>query len=281
VTARDAPIVGVFVRPVLGEPWTCVLRWNWKKDTLEQGAWTTLHFTLKRCCLSPDGEFLFYHARGRRRGGLFDPTLGGAFAVSRLPWVAALTHPRTFGWADVDESSPRFRGSRDALSAAEQDTLWRLFVDWPGHVHDDEHWPAPLGPGWIAIAREDLAALGVERPARAKLGATAPVPGTKLSLLALVDPRDSYWTPRLPGSRYFLIGASRKGSKDAPEVSALDGVLWAQPAPGSRLLVATTQGRLQVRRVSKSGAAEVEREHDVSGLKVKPEAAPDRAKAGL
>src|SRR5262245_14320707 len=122
IRAEQAPVACVFARCFADRRWTCVLRWNWKDGAVDEGAWTTMDIVAPRCFLSADGEFLLYAARGPVDGP-FSAFYGGAYAVARLPWLAALTDPDHVGPAGRSES-------RDALKQASQDRLWKRFDDW-------------------------------------------------------------------------------------------------------------------------------------------------------
>jgi hypothetical protein len=268
--------VAVIARLYGQERWTCLLRWNWKESRVEEGAWTSLDIAAHRCCLSPDGEFLFYHATGGSDGP-FPGFYGGAFAISRLPWLSALTDTTTFGPAGGWKS-------RDALSDREQQHLWSLFEDWPAFVRD-EHWPCQLGYRWRVATAADMNS--PETPfERAHLGATADVPDAGVRVYAVILSQ----TDKRGGSRWsiwhddlrYLIGPADGIVKPPHELS---GVRWACPAGGGRLLVAMSDAKLRVLRYKYKTGADVtssaEQEHDLAGLTPRPGPAPFWAKAGL
>lgn len=277
VAASHAPIVAVVAR-CYGEPrWTCVLRWNWKAQTVEEGAWTTMHVRAHRCTLSPDGEFFLYHAEGPTDGP-FSGYFGGAFAVSRLPWLSALTNPETWGPGGGGES-------RDALSDTDQQALWAKFKDWPAYVRD-AHWPRHLGPSWKSLAIEQAERFGVQPGSRAHLAAISELGGTDLSLLAVVgagrskhhDPSWSVWHDDI---RYFLIS---RAAASRPH-QAVQGARWLHAAEGGHLLLADDQAVLKVVRFKhNSDLDQLPKpvfEHSLRTLTPTPGPAPAWAKAAL
>lgn len=276
VAASDAPVVAVIARVYGERQWTCLLRWNWKEGTVEEGAWTTMSIAAHRCRLSPDGEFLFYHAKGGSNGP-FTGLFGGAFAVSRLPWLSALTDPTTFGPAGSWES-------RDALADDEQRRLWALFEGWPAYL-GDEHWPRQLGHAWIAKATDDArgAEAGLER---AHLAAKAEVPDTGLHVYAVVRSRTDkagwhHWDLWHDDLKFF-VGPTDE--KDTP-LQEVTGARWVSPASGGRLLVATSDARVKMLRFKYKTGAEaaysIDQEHDLAALVPRPGPAPRWAKERL
>ncbi len=242
-----------------------MLRWNWQARTIEEGAWTTKHIRSHRCTLTSDGEFFLYHAKGPTDGP-FSGFFGGAFAISRLPWLSALTHPDTLGPAGA---SP----SRDALSDGDQKRLWARFEQWPMHVRD-EHWPRFLGHGWTSFAIEQTSRFGVEPGTRDTLAAISQLDGTQLAVMALVETGRS-------NLRYFLI------SQNDPQhaARALVGVRWAHAAQAGHLLLADDQAMLRVLRFKhKADLDDSPRpvfEHSLKTLTPTPRPSPAWAKAPL
>lgn len=276
VAASDAPIVAVIARLYGEKKWTCLLRWNWKDSLVEEGAWTSVDISAHRCCLSPDGEFLFYHATGGSDGP-FPAYYGGAFAISRLPWLSALTHTTTFG-----PGGGRF--SRDALSDSEQQHLWSLFKDWPAFI-GDKHWPRQLGPLWHATTTDEMNP-AVAPVDRAPLAASADLPDAGVQVSATVrfnkdKHGEHHWSIWHEDLTYFIRPTS--GPDEPPQ--ELRSVQWAHPAGGGRLLVATSDAKLRVLNFPHATAAtptfSVEQEHDLAALTPRPGPAPQWAKAGL
>lgn len=206
-----------------------------------------------------------YHAKGPTNGP-FSGFFGGAFAVSRLPWLSALTHPDTLGPASVSFS-------RDALSESEQKRLWARFEEWPMHVGDD-HWPRYLGHGWTPLAIEQASRFGVEPGTRDTLGAISALDGTRLAVMALAATGRS-------NLRYFLI------SPGEPQhaARALEGVQWAHAAQAGHLLLADDQAMLTILRFKQEAELDDSPrtvfEHALKTLTPKPRPAPAWAKVPL
>lgn len=135
IPALSEPVVGVISRyRADGRTWTHVLRWH-LGEAPEPGAWATLRLVRHRCFLDPSGEYLCYHGKREHvawddpRPEHFRSANAGGNAVSRLPWLSALTH--------VQGCGPMHTGggrSKHALSAPERWALWSLFAG----VHDAE-----------------------------------------------------------------------------------------------------------------------------------------------
>lgn len=255
LTARDAPIVVPIVRYPFVRRRTHLLRWNYETGELEPGAWTVMRIGVHRCRLSSGGEFLLYHASGSMSGP-FSKYYGGAYAVSRAPWIAALTHPDTFGPGGGGES-------RDALSSYEQARLWAMFDEYNNTLHAPPWWEK-LGPGWH-VSSDDYRI------------ATQHVPGTVFLLVARhAGPGPHKSSPFEGELSYRLIDTDGEFEID------LTGIGWAQPATARRLLVGTKDGVLRLLRFPKPHAEPVvEQEHDLRGLEPAPRESPEWARAPL
>ncbi len=269
IAATAAPIVAVIARCYGEQQWTCILRWNWETQTVEEGAWTTMSISAHRCALSPDGEFLYYHAKGPV-GGPFDSSYGGAYAVSRLPWLSALTNTDTFGPAGGWPS-------RDALSDADQKRLWKIFDESPWYLLD-EFWPQHLGPGWRRLDPEQVSLPRTGTPDR--LVATSPLLDAGLLLVASVARRDK-WSVWGGDLSYSLVKEATPSEVRVP----LPEVRFAHPVAGGRLLAATSDAKLRVLRYRHrdelSQEPRIEFEHALSTLFPNPGPSPGWAKAAL
>lgn len=274
LTASQAPVIGVVVRMPPPSRWSCVLRWDVRSHVVEEGAWTTLRLKQRVCRLSPDGEFLLYNAGGPLKGP-FSRESGGAVAISRLPWLAALTDIRP---ASIMGGGP----SRHALSRGEQDELWRRFKDAPWH-YMERNWRAHLGHRWQRLnstggyGPEAIPWLGDRRARRV---ATAVVPKKNLRLVAVSDRR------RLNDStndtlRFFL----ESGEGDSRRLREIDGVTWAHPTDEGGIAVATFTGHLQHLRPGSEGSAtaklRIDQDHNLCKLRRRAGPAPRWAMAPL
>lgn len=273
LVASNAPVVAVIARLYGPNKSTCILRWNWKKALLEEGAWTSMRIAAHRCCLSPDGEFLLYHATGSPNSP-FPGSFGGAKSISRLPWLSALT--------DTNPGPvPEFRKSRDSLPEDQQQRLWQLFAKTR---HDAVDWPGLLGHRWRNATVDDMQSVTMWDKSHSV--AAANIPDCGLRVFAVVRSRHVRWGGQgwslwHGDLRYHL--ASQNGVGAAPK--ELSGVRWACPATGARLLVATADAKLRVMRFNDNTGAEasfsIEQEHDLAGLTPRPGPAPQWAKVGL
>ncbi len=259
--AAEAPIVAVIAR-FGGKPrWTCILRWNWKTGTVDEGSWTRLDVLGHRCALSRDGEYFLYYAKGGSLGP-FSPRSGGAATISRLPWLTALT--------DAENHLPAGGGpTRDALEKDQQERLWRLFDPWPIYIRDED-WPAPLGTDWKRVANLDALRAHFGAGRRLRIAATASIPRSSLSLLAVVTTRGAQYSVFGHEIRFHLARGD-----DAMPQTHLEGVRWARPTDDGRLLVATDAGSLEMRTIdAAAGSTAIAWQRDLSAMNPNPRSAP-------
>lgn len=291
VPAARSRVVAVLVRltPEGGgeakraRAWSGVMAWTPGKAPV-QGAWSTLRLVRHRCRVDAEGEYLMYVAKDR--GGpwdasgpaLFRRSLGGGVAVSRLPWLSALT--------DVAAGCAFGGGaSRHALSPEEQEVLWGKF--------------GPRGEGWWFVEQQAGWEVAGEQ-VRAEVEAAGMVVGAKdlvavrrvddeeATLVAVVAQGKANTVPRWPPARYGLM--------DGAGVLPLPGVDWAQLEASGALLTAGADARLRVYRRRKAGDGQaggatenqgplagwrVKQEVDLSGLEVTPRASPIEARRGV
>lgn len=277
IAASHAPIVAVIARYYGSPRWTCVLRWNWEAQTVDEGAWTKMHLRAHRCSLTPDGEFFLYHAEGGTDGP-FSAINGGAFAVSRLPWLAALTDPDTFGPAGAAKS-------RDALSRRAQRKLWSKFADGPGWLQPID-WPRHLGPEWTPLPAKLASQHNWKVHGPDHLAAISEIHGTGLALIAAVTANrnkhdETHWSIWNDDIRFYVASRS---SPSQPPID-LHGVRWAHACGKSRVLIATDDACLKLITLSSSGdqdpATQTLFEHSLRSLTPNPRPAPDWAKSRL
>ncbi|HTE74910.1 MAG TPA: hypothetical protein VK640_17170 [Actinomycetes bacterium] len=263
VPARDAPVVAVVRRGP--SDWCRLGRWDvGDPRSWTSGSWLRATVYPQRCALSPDGRLLSYVALG----GPARWSAGGTYvAVSRLPWATALAAWGTDGtWT---------RGAEFVDDRA----VWEL----PEPDEGDagllrDRW----GMKWVRPA-----SYAVERRAgwAEAAGSTTYDPD---------DPWDIRRAPTLTMTRqrpedtavltvtgaYAAFRAFDRETYGAPDYR-LDGepltdVQWADWAPGGDLLVATTDGRLQVR--TGDGPHHVTWEVDLSADDPDPQPPPPQAR---
>jgi hypothetical protein len=255
IPARDAPVVAVLRRGP--SEWSHVGRWDVDALTYESGAW--LHGTLypQRCAVSPDGRWLCYFAL--KAGGRW--SAGSTYiAVSRLPWLTALAAWGTNGtWT----RGLHFVTDRDS---------------WP--LEDpDEGDAAPLRERY-GLAYTRPASFAVERRSGWTETGDTPPPGehdvydeqrAERIVLARPNPRDGRVLTVRGGQAAFRSGPAGwwQPALYAVDDQVLDDVQWADWSADGRLLVATVDGRLQVR-----DGSTVSGEVDLAALTPDPQPPP-------
>jgi hypothetical protein len=270
LVSAKAPIVAVVAR-LPGRPrWTCILKWDLNRRTLEQGAWTKMRIKTRSCRISADGEFWMYAAEGPI-GGPFSAYYGGGLAIARLPWLAALTDIEPFA---VAGGGP----SRDALPKEQQVKLWDRFKGVPRWASEDT-WPGQIGPAWKKVHSREY---GPERLSggarRTRLAAVTPIPRSRLRLVLIAD-RYSRISYKNELQRFFLESID----DPAAPLALLPGVCWAHLLRDGRIIVATDDGRLRRLRPkhpdNPSTRFRIEEEHDLRKLLPRPAAAPRHARS--
>jgi hypothetical protein len=271
IPATRSPVVAVVRRGP--SDWSQVCRWDPDRGTFEPGSWIHANLYPQRCDISPDGRWLTYftlRANARWAAGRT------YIAVSRMPWLTALAAWGTSGtwerglhfvddrriWevgdpdeGDIEPLRERFRigleVTRAASFAVERRRGWRETADSPPIDREHDMWDERRVP---------------------KLALEKPRSGS--------DP-----TARLTVRGWYA--AFRSGQPSWAQVSysivengrehALEHVQWADWDQSGRLLVATTDGRLEIR----SGAWEAPRVDwslDLSGHRPEPAEPPALAR---
>jgi hypothetical protein len=262
VPARDVPVVAVIRRGP--SSWCQLGRWTvGAEPTYESGSWLRATVYPQRCALSPDGRWLSYFALG----GPARWAAGGTYvAVSRLPWARALA---AWGTGGTWTLGAEFRDDR---------SVWEV-------GDPDEGDPAALreryGLGWVrpvTYAAERRAGW-VESPSSPPYDPADVWEIRRASHIVMQRPR--------PGGHEVLsvrgaLAAYRSGDarRHGPPDYRLDdeplpGVQWADWSPDGDLLVATADGRLQVRQIRQGdNGGIVGWEIDLSGLSPDPQPPP-------
>lgn len=244
------------------------------RRSIDEGAWTRMRLKTRSCRVSKDGEFWVYVAEGGVDGP-FSAVFGGACAVARVPWLAALTDMEPFSVAGGGKS-------KHALSAKEQESLWEKFKGTPWWANE-ANWPQPLGPAW---RRASASNYGTDRvplarsTRRTRLVGCARVPKRNLQVVVISD-RTSRDSHESEVARYYLESSSVRGGP----LRELVDVVWAMPLDDGTIATADSAGSLQ--RVFPKAAGDphspfkLVEEHDVSDSTPNPRAAPKWATAGL
>jgi hypothetical protein len=267
IHATGAPVVAVIARGP--SRWTRLGRWDVGDDRYEHGAWMAGTVYPQRCDLSPDGRWFAYFAL--KPSSRWDA--GWTYvAISRLPWFTALaawgtdgTWTRgvrfvedrdrwTLGPPDEGDATPlreRFglEVRRAETFSVERDRGWVETEDTPSRA-DDDHWDEQRAR-WVTMRRPSPSASG-----------RALVVGGRFAAFRDVRNHD-------PEVWYAV--------EEAGDLETLDDVQWADWDRRGRLLVATTDGRLQIRDGDPT-ATGVTWEQDLSADAPDPQRPPEEAR---
>ena len=269
IAAVRAPVVAVLRRGP--SDWSHVGRWDLARGVYEPGAW--LHGTLypQRCDLSPDGRWLCYFTLS----GTARWTAGATYvALSRLPWLTALAAWGTCGtWT---------RG----LHFVEDRRVWQVR---PPDEGDATPCRETLGlaftpPASFAVERRRGWVETPDTPPRAPddtwderradaVTMEKPRPGSNGATRLVVRGRFAAFRSSMPGEakavRYELL--------EPGGMRPLEDAQWADWDAEGEMLVATIDGRLQVRDPVPDGTP-VRWEADLSRLTPDPRPAPEEAR---
>ena len=224
--------------------WSHVGRWDVARGVYEPGAWIRANLYPERCDLSPDGRWLCYFTLkmpGRWKAG------STYVAISRLPWLAALAAWGTCGtWTRgahfVDDPSVWGVGDPDEGDAGPCRRKFGLAVTRPASFAVERR------RGWTETP---------DTPPRA----AGDMWDERRTLITMEKPqpkRDGQVRLRVRGRfAAFRDGRSKDVSYEVvagDQLNALDDAQWADWDADGRLLVATRDGRLQIRELSTSGS---------------------------
>jgi hypothetical protein len=267
IHATRAPVVAVLARGP--SRWMRLGRWDVERDTYQHGAWLAGTVYPQRCDLSPDGRWLAYFAL--KPSSSWDA--GWTYvAISRLPWFTALAAWGTGGtwtrgvrfvddrarWvADPDEGDATPLRARFGLEvrraetfSVERDRGWTETQDTPPRADDD---------AWDEKRARHVT---MQKPSPTDAGLRLIVGGRFAAFRDIrnYDPEVWYALEREEG------------------LETLEGVQWADWDGRGRLLVATTDGRLQV-RTEPFGERTVVWRHDLSTDPPDPQPPPPEARS--
>jgi hypothetical protein len=269
IPARDAPVVAVLRRGP--SRWSHLGRWDLTDGSYEPGSWIRANLYPQRCDLSPDGRWFAYFTA--KEPGAWDA--GTTYlAISRLPWLTALAAWGTCGtWTRgahfVDDPDVQELGVADEGDAAE---LGRRF----GFAFNPATtFAVERRRGWVDTATtparapddvwDELRAdqVVVQKPSPADASLVLSVRGHFAAF------REGPFGGAARVADYRL---ARSGAEEP-----LVDVQWADWATDGRLLVATTDGRLQIRAGAR--VVDVVHEEDVAALVPDPQRPPAVARA--
>lgn len=257
ILAQKAPIVAVFHRH--SRKWWQLLSWNVKRRVVESGAWFRIQLDPSVANLSYDGSLLAYQAS---KLGSPESLWWDYFAVSKLPWLYALT-----AWRVDVYLGCRFDRSGALYVEAEQSTgkrygrgsaLWgqgktlsepshggfpRRLICAPLDRHYSGHpqygWTFLdhfYERGWSGIPWSILPNIGLKEYDDS-VAVEKPQPkGT--SILWMASNKKSGETSSR--QRLYFIGTSPSQMRLMPSVN------WAEWSHDGRLLTSTMDGALQI-----------------------------------
>jgi len=240
IVATRSPVVAVLRRGP--SDWSQVSRWDPDAGSFQPGSWIHSNFYPERCDLSPDGQWFAYFTLRTRAAWSAGPSY---IAISRLPWLSALAAWGTCGtwtrgihftespqtWEVGDPAEGDIEPLRRRYGLGLELTRPRAFAVERRHGWSESHDAPPydreLDP-WDERRAQNLT---MEKPR----------PGSKGTRLTV---RGSYAAfrsgqPSFADIEYTAIDGDRR--------QRLHRVQWADWSRSGRLLVATTNGQLQVR----------------------------------
>jgi hypothetical protein len=245
IPAPRAPILAVLRRGP--SRWSHLGTWDIGRSVYEPGAWIRGNLYPQRCDLSPDGRWFCYFTL---KGSATWKAGRTYVAISRLPWLTALAAWRTCGtWTrglhfvedkenwpvgapdegDVAPCRKKFglAVTRPATFAVERRRGWTETPDSPPRRPDDM---------WDERRADDV------RMEKARPKSDGGTRLTAQGYFAAFRSDLPGWTREI---RYEIVEAGR--------VLRLDDVQWADWDAEGRLLIATADGRLQVRDYTREG----------------------------
>jgi hypothetical protein len=265
IPATRAPVVAVLARGP--SSWMRLGRWDLDRDEYRHGSWLAGTVYPQRCDLSPDGRWLAYFALKPSSWWKAGWTY---VAISRLPWFTALAAWGTDGtWT----RGVRFTEDRDRWTVGEADEgdPGPLRARYGLEVRRAETFSVERDRGWTETA---------DTPERAPEDMWDEHRAPRVTMR---KPNPVAQTPvLLAGGRFAAFRDSRNHDpevwyafEDGGDLRLLEDVQWADWDPRGRLLVATRDGRLQVR--DRDGA-EVAWELDLSAEAPDPQPPPAEAR---
>jgi len=234
IPAKEAPIVAVIRRGPTD--WSHIGAWFTDDGLYEPGAWLRGQVYPQKCDLSPDGRWLVYSAMSYPgdwpAGQIYE-------AISRLPWLTALAAwnsgtTYTRGMHFVDERDDSDVGDPDVGDATP--CLQRFGLRWTR----SGQFAVEHRRGWVESAGTPSREAGGPWDERRRVEMVRPQPGGTVTLHvdgAYAGFRSGH--PSEDPPTYWTVTGNR--------MDVLEEAQWADWDAHGRLLVATTDGRLQTR----------------------------------
>jgi hypothetical protein len=261
IPATGAPVVAVFRRGP--SRWSHVGRWDLTAGRYEPGAWLAGRIFPRRSDLSPDGRWLCYFAH--KPSARWEE--GEAYvAVSRLPWLTALHAFATCGtWTRGYHFGPKSGGEQVETG---------LPIPYGLHATRPVQFTCERRRGWVEAPDCPPRVAGDLFDDRRNARLRKRQPGGDRTLCV----ESVGWAGGEFGVEQAVDGLRVTYSLEHDgDLELLDDVQWADWDAAGRLLVATRSGRLQVRRLGRSGP-EVAFDVDLAALAPDPTPAPTSAR---
>jgi hypothetical protein len=245
--------------------WSHVGRWDIARGAYEPGAWIRANLYPQRCDVSPDGRWLCYFTlRGRaswRAGVTY-------MAISRLPWLTALAAWGTCGTWTRGAHFTAERGMSRLGSPSEGDVA-PLLARFGLAATRAVSFAVERRRGWSETADTPARGAGDMWDERRPVTMEKPRPKTDGAMRLAAHGWFAAFRSGPPGETlYALLESGRP--------RWIEGVQWADWDDDGRLLVATEDGRLQIR--DGGDASTVVWEQDLAALTPAPAPPPDDAR---
>ncbi len=232
-------------------------------DQYEPGSWLHGRIFPQKCDLSPDGRWFAYSAM--KHG---DWAAGTIYeAVSRLPWLTALaawnagtTYTRGIHFTDS--------AGRSAIGPPDMGDTGPLLARYGLDLNRPEQFAVERRRGWV---ESDDTAPRSERGAwddRADVTMEKPQPGGSWNLLVTGGYAGHRTSPDWYDPAEYALS-------DGSDLTILDAQ-WADWDRTGRLLLATTDGRLQIRTLE-GATPTVDFDHDLAPILPDPQPPPPEA----
>jgi hypothetical protein len=245
ICATAADIVAVLRRGPSN--WTHLGLWDLTSEQFQSGSWLRARVYQQRCDVSPDGRYLCYFALN---GGAQWSAGGTYIAVSRLPWFTALA---AWGTQGTHTLGAHFVEDRTSWTLPEPDEgddgpLRHRYGTAMTHPQD---FAVERRRGWTDLpgpAQPAGDVRGEPRVERYRVGRPRPGQPKRREHDIWLVASGGYAAHRSMDGRHYRPPAyDLRDGPGGPALISLDGVQWADWARDGRLLVATTDGRLQIR----------------------------------
>lgn len=260
IVATAAPLAAVLRRGP--SDWCALGRWDLATPGYEPGAWIKARLAPQRCDLSPDGRWFVasVHAVGA------DWPAGEVYeAVSRLPWLHALA---AWGAGSTYSRGVHVSDERDRcdLGAPDVGDAAPLLARWGLVRNRAEQFAVERRRGWVEAPGTPPRSAGGPWDEHRRVAMRRARPGDRDVVLEVSGSFAAFreGEPQPDRCTYALVGPD--------DLEVLDDVQWADWSSDGRLLVATSDGRLQIR--SGAHVDTVTFEHDLSGETPDPQPAP-------